>query len=94
VRMLHRRINCLTLIWRRQFGGMITDSELTAYGLELYREMHGPIAIPPRDFVIPATDPDGHWPHQLRGRALGHDVVALGLVAPAVVDSKVNPKQP
>ncbi len=70
---------------------MIADSELTLFGLELYRELHGPAAVPHRNFVIPTADPDGHWPHQLHGRTLGHDVVALGVVAPAAAqDGKTN----
>jgi len=63
----------------RRMGGPLPDYEFTDYGLELYRELHGPTAVPPVDFVVPVND--DKWPAQLHGRPLGQDVRKWALVA-------------
>ena len=80
----------------RNFGGHVDDAQLLEFALEIYAELHGASARPPRDFIVPSDDES--WPHILRGFALGmHASRGLGndaLNASAEKDSVVRESQP
>ena len=82
----------------RNFGGHVDDAQLLEFALEIYAELHGASARPPRDFIVPSDDET--WPHILRGFALGaHASRGMGddhgvLFASAAKDSVIRKSQP
>jgi hypothetical protein len=63
---------------RRRFGGYIEDAQLAMLGQELYRDLHGPEALVPKDFVVP-LDGEGGFTSNLYGYELGKAVVKHNL---------------
>jgi hypothetical protein len=56
---------------KRVSGGYIEESNLAQLGLDLYRDMHGPDAIPSKKYIIPNHD---SWLCNLWGLHLGDAV--------------------
>ena len=68
----------LSATQRRGLGGYIEDAQLAMLGQELYRDLHGPEALVPKDFVVP-LDGEGGFTSNLYGYELGKAVVKHNL---------------